>query len=107
VLRRPLQDADTLGRQLRHLIECAARPNITIQVLSADVRPHPGLNGPFIILEYGEEPSLVWLENKISSLFLDELDQIEIYTRIWNDLCALACNPEKSIELISTMIHAI
>jgi hypothetical protein len=107
VLHHPRRDADTLGRQLRHLVECAARPNITIQILPADVFPHPGLNGPFIVLEYNEEPSLVWLENKLSSLFLDEPDQIEIYTRDWNDLCALAYNPEKSIKLISAMIRTI
>lgn len=107
VLRHPRQDADTLDRQLRYLVECAARSNITIQILPTDVFPHPGLNGPFIVLEYNEEPSLVWLENKLSSLFLDEPDQIEIYTRDWNDLCALACNPEKSIKLISAMIRTI
>jgi transcriptional regulator with XRE-family HTH domain len=106
VLRRSLH-ADSLDRQLRHLVESAARPNITIQLLPVDVGPHPGLNGPFIILEYDAEPSLVWLENRISSLFLDEPDQIEIYTRIWNELCALACNPEKSIKLISAMIRTI
>jgi transcriptional regulator with XRE-family HTH domain len=107
VLSRPLPDADIWARQLRHLVESAAHPNITIQILPTKVGPHPGLNGPFIVMEYDEEPTLVWLENKISSLLLDELDQIEIYTRTWNDLCALACNPEKSSELISTMIRTI
>jgi hypothetical protein len=103
VLTRPFGHSPDLVRQLHHLLEAANHDNITIQVVPADAVLHTGLNGPFNVLEYDGEPSLVWLENKVSSLFLDEEEQIEVYMQTWNELCALACNVEKSVDFISAI----
>jgi transcriptional regulator with XRE-family HTH domain len=103
VLSRPLGHTSALVRQLHYLLEAADRSNITVQVVPTDAGLHTGLNGPFIILEYDGEPSLVWLENKIASLILDEEDQIQVYKRSWDDLSTLAHNPEKSVDLISAI----
>lgn len=103
VLTRPFGHASDLVQQLHYLLEAADRDNITIQVVSADTALHTGLSGPFNILKYDEEPSLVWLENKVSSLCLDEEEQIEVYTQTWDELCALAYSVEKSVDFISAI----
>ena len=107
VLTRPFGHASDLARQLHHLLGAADYDNITIQVISADAALHTGLNGPFNILKYDAEPSLVWLENKVSSLCLDEEEQIEVYTQTWNELCALAYSMEKSVDFISAIATQI
>lgn len=103
VLSCQFSGTEALLRQLRHLLKVVARPNITIQVVPTDVGLHPGFNGSFVVLNYDHEPSLVWLENKISSIFLDEEEQIKIYTRTWDELCALAYSVEKSVDSISAI----
>ena len=92
-----------LVRQLHYLLEAADRSNITIQIVPTEAGLHTGLNGPFNMLEYDDEPNLVHLESKISNLFLDEDEQIQIYKRSWDDLGTLAYNPEKSVDLISAI----
>lgn len=68
---------------------------------------HPGLNGPFVILGYDAEPSLVLVENKVSSLFLDEGEHIEAYTDAWSILRELALDPQASTEFLTTMATQI
>jgi hypothetical protein len=72
-------------------------------VIPDNIGLHPGFNGPFVVLKYDHEPSLVWLENRISSLVLDEEEQIEVYTKIWAELQKLSYNAEKSVKLISAI----
>jgi transcriptional regulator with XRE-family HTH domain len=103
VLTRPFGHAPDLVRQLHYLLEAADRSNITIQIVPTEAGLHTGLNGPFNMLEYDDEPNLVHLESKISNLFLDEDEQIQIYKRSWDDLGTLAYNPEKSVDLISAI----
>jgi transcriptional regulator with XRE-family HTH domain len=96
-------DPKAVVRQLHHLLYAANQPNITIQVMPSSIGPHPGSNGSFVMLKYDHEPSLVLLENKISSLILDKEEQIEVYARIWTELQKLAYDAEKSVKLISVI----
>jgi transcriptional regulator with XRE-family HTH domain len=101
VLTQPFGAAGAQGRQLRRLIDDAAQEHITIQVLPIEAGFHPGLGGPFIVLEYDAEASLVLLENKVSSLFLDEEEHIETYSRTWSTLVDLSHGPDESLDLIT------
>jgi len=100
VLTRPIGDHSALARQLNHLADAAARPNISVRVLPTEAGLHSGLNGPFVIMDYDQEPSLVLLENKVASLFLDEDEQIETYSASWDELVMLSHDDDASIEVI-------
>jgi transcriptional regulator with XRE-family HTH domain len=101
VLSQPFGAEGAQARQLRRLIDEAAHENITVRVLPTEAGLHPGMAGSFTILEYDEEASLVLLENKVSSLFLDEEEHIETYTETWATLAGLSHEPEQSLELIA------
>jgi hypothetical protein len=103
VLTRPFDDADARVRQLRHLVESATRPNVVIQVLPIKTGLHSALYGSFVILEYADKTKLVHIEAAFSSLFLDEDDEIAIYTRAWAELTERAYDAEESIKLISAI----
>lgn len=102
-LRRPFGNADAWMRQLRHLIDSATHPNILIQVVPTDAGLHAALNGSFVILDYGDDTMLVHLEGKTTNLFLDDDEQIEVYTQTWAELENLACDSEKSVNLVSAI----
>lgn len=101
VLNRPLGESGALMRQLRHLADAATKPNVTIQVMPTSTGLHSGMNGPFVVLGYDSEPSLVLLENKVSSLFLDEAEHIEGYRQVWAELCKRALSPQDSAEFLA------
>ncbi|RKT52348.1 helix-turn-helix domain-containing protein [Saccharothrix australiensis] len=88
------------ARQIRHLLDTAELPNVTVQVLPSDVELHAAMTGGFVILEYDEEASLVLLENKVSSLFLDEPEQIEVFESTWASLRELALTPAETVEFL-------
>lgn len=101
VLTRPIGDDGALVRQLRHLADMTSKPNVTVQVLPSDAGLHPGLNGPFVILGYDEEPSLVLLEHKMVNMFLDEAEQIDGYSHVWSSLRKLALDIDASAEFVT------
>lgn len=100
VLERPFHDQGAQRRQIRHLIDAGERPNITVRVVPTDAELHGGLSGPFVILRYDEDPSLVLLENKVASLFIDEDDQIEVFEATWAALRRLAYTPEETLDYL-------
>ncbi|WP_051773266.1 helix-turn-helix domain-containing protein [Saccharothrix sp. NRRL B-16314] len=90
VLERPFGGPGAHTRQIRHLIDASEHPNITVRVIPTDAALHGGLSGPFVILEYDDDPSLVLVENKVASLFIDEDEQIAVFEATWKALCGLA-----------------
>ncbi|KOX22607.1 hypothetical protein ADK67_23285 [Saccharothrix sp. NRRL B-16348] len=100
VLERPFHDQGARRRQLRHLVDAAERPTITVRVVPTDAGPHGGLSGPFVILEYDGDPSLVLLENKVASLFLDREDQIAVFDATWAALRRLAYTAEETLDYL-------
>ncbi|MEU4738876.1 helix-turn-helix transcriptional regulator [Actinosynnema sp. NPDC023658] len=96
VLERQFGDPHVYGRQIRHITDMAEMPNITVQVIPTEAGLHPGLNGAFVILKYDDDPSLVLLENKIASHFLDEPDQIALFEDTWGVLRDVAFTAEET-----------
>src|SRR5699024_7047572 len=70
-LERPVGNADIMYRQLRHLIDSAARPDITIRLLPSTLGAHPGMEGPFVLMEFVSQSSLVYLEHRGNSAFVE------------------------------------
>jgi hypothetical protein len=104
VLTRPFGNDGALTRQIRHLIDAVERPDVTIQLLPTDVGLHQGLGGRFIILEYDDEPSLVWLESHLASIFLEEDEQVDAYKLAWENLARLARTPDESLKVMRNLV---
>ena len=72
VLRRRVGNA--MPGQLRHLVELASRPEVTIQVIPFHEGPHFGMRGPFVLLGF-DVPlgNMLFLESgRRSHLFVSE-----------------------------------
>ena len=97
----------TLGRQLRHLIEVAERPNttVTLRVLPLSTGAHPGMNGSFVILSFQspKDPPMVHLEIATEGLYLEEPSDIERYTLRFSHLVARALGPNESRAMIADL----
>lgn len=101
VLHLPVRDHDVMAGQLRALLEAARRPRVTIQVVPMIAGPHPGLEGPFMVLDFEADPTLVYLENRAMSIFLEEEPQIESYRLAWQAILAKALPERRSLEVIA------
>jgi len=107
VLRRVVGDRGLMRRQVRHLEDAATRPNVTVQVVSTSAGAHPGLGGPFVILEFDGDPAIVYLENRRGSVILDEDEDIDRATIALQYLQRIALSPEDSLALLAEVAREL
>jgi hypothetical protein len=88
-LRRPAGRPGVMRRQLKHLLEAAERPNVTVQVIPFQAGGHAAAGGPFSILRFAErdQPDVVYLEQLTSALYLDRRETLEHYLAVMERLC--------------------
>ncbi|RKR90100.1 helix-turn-helix protein [Micromonospora pisi] len=100
-LRRPVGGNQVMAEQLRHLVTVSARPNITLRVVPLAAGAHTGLDGAFALLDFPRNRSVVYLDHKISGLFLEERHQVEFFRREAVRLAEAALSPLASVNFIA------
>lgn len=101
VLRRPIGDAGCMYGQLRHLESMTNRSRVEIRVVPFSVGANPGLEGPMVIMEFLDQPTLVHVEIRSASGFLEEPAEISRAKVAWRGLRSMALSPEDSVRLIA------
>jgi hypothetical protein len=104
-IRRLVGGAEVMRDQLHYLLSMVEQlPQLTFQVVPFDVGAHPGMNGEFVMMEFAgaEEPEVVYMEGIHGALFLDAEADIRRYTRVFDNLRAVALGPDQSASLIAT-----
>lgn len=109
VLRRPLGGRAAQQTQIRHLIEMAELPNITLQIMPFSVGGHPAAGGPFTILRFAEPdlPDIVYLEQLTSAVYLDKRRETDNYLLVMDRLCVTAESPANTTNLLKQIIKEI
>ncbi|MET8157287.1 helix-turn-helix transcriptional regulator [Sphaerisporangium sp. NPDC005289] len=104
-LLKAIGGREVMHAQLRHLIEMASRPNITIQVIPNAIGAHPALTGgPFVILDFPSDPSVVYMATATDSLWLDRPEEYQRYSLIFTHVSTLALSAEESTQLIAALM---
>ena len=106
VLRRAAGGPAVMEGQLKHLIEMAKRPNVTIQIMPFQAGGHSAAGGPFSILRFAEPdlPDVVYLEQLTSALYLDKPDVVDSYLKVMERVCMEAATPADSIDEITAIL---
>ncbi len=100
-LRTPVGGREVLRGQLRYLLEAGAKENVTIRVVPRLAHGHPGLNGPFQRLRFRGRGAVVLLENRVSSLFVEDPTEVKLYDRVVVELLSAALDEDASAKLIA------
>jgi transcriptional regulator with XRE-family HTH domain len=106
VLQRPIGSPEVMAPQVARLIECADLPNITVQVIPITAGSHPGLDGRFTVLRFGNQAvsDTVYIEGLLGELFLDKDIDVARYMEIFQYLGATVALTEKeSLSLLDQM----
>ncbi|MBM7771200.1 transcriptional regulator with XRE-family HTH domain [Actinokineospora baliensis] len=106
-LRRPIGGQAVLSRQLQHLLAMNERQHVHVQVLPTAVGAHAGLGGSFTILEFPDDPAVVYMEHKRGCLYLEHPDDVAAYTMTLDRLRADSLTSTQSAELIRRAIEAL
>jgi hypothetical protein len=108
-LRRPLGSREVMRAQLRHLIELAELPHVTLQVMPFNRGGHSAAGGSFSILRFAQPdlPDVVYIEQLTGALYLDKMDEVDHYREVMNSLSAEAETPADSERELKKIIKAI
>jgi transcriptional regulator with XRE-family HTH domain len=105
-LHRPIGEPGVMRRQLHHLLGVVEQPHVTLRVVPTAAGAHAGLRGPFMILEFAEEPALVYLENHGTEMFLEEEADLAAYRVALGNILQAALAPAATAELITQLAAA-
>jgi len=99
-LHRPVGGVQVHRAQIEHLIELAALPNVTLQVLPYSAGEHAAAGASFSILRFAEAelPDVVYLEHLTSALYLDRTQDLALYRSVMDRLSVQALAPDKSVD---------
>lgn len=106
-LRRRLDDTEMHIEQVRHVLQLATRPRITVRLVPETRGAHAGLRGPFMYLDFDKYEPLVWLENENSSLILENADAVAGYETIIKSLNAASLDETESTAATKELLRAI
>jgi transcriptional regulator with XRE-family HTH domain len=127
VVRRLVGGAEVMREQLQQLLVLNEMPHVTLQVVPFEKGAYQGLQGPFVLLEYGEsvepvptegeqepieaEPDgletdnfVLYLESRASLALRDQPALTGEYLERFLDLEKRAASPELSVELLKEAI---
>ncbi len=102
VLHRVVGGPAVMAAQLRHLVEIAKMPNVTLQVIPYSVGAHPGMDNMFNILRFADvAPPVVYVEGLMGWLYLEREHEVAKYQQVFERLCSIALDSQETIELLS------
>jgi Domain of unknown function (DUF5753) len=100
VLHRLIGSRKIMHDQLLYLTERSCRPSITIQVVPAEIGAHAGLLGAFIVADFDDAPSIVYLETAVEGQTIERSAQVKKAALAFDRLRAEALPRAASRELI-------
>ncbi|REE97293.1 helix-turn-helix domain-containing protein [Thermomonospora umbrina] len=105
-LRRQLGGREVMHDQLVHLLELSALPSVTLQIAPFE-RGLGAPGGPFTIMRFAEPdlPDVVYLEQLDSAQYLDKRQEIDLYSRTMDTLCAQAAPPDRTPQFLRELIR--
>lgn len=99
VVRRVVGGASVMRHQLMRLLEVAARPNITVEVVPFSAGFHPGMKSPFKVLEFADpvDTDIVFLENPQGDIISDDPEVTLSYREAFERLGKASLGPPDSL----------
>nr|WP_242619426.1 helix-turn-helix transcriptional regulator [Actinomadura fibrosa] len=106
-LRRAVGGPATMRAQIRSLLEAAAEPNVTLQVLPFSAGGHAAEGGPVTVLRFAEPelPDVVYLEQLTGASYPDRPSDIVRYRDVLNRLGVQAEPPDRTLAFLERLLE--
>ena len=104
-LRRVVGGNQVMDAQIRHIITIADMPHVTIEIVPFTAGAYPGMEGPFVILEYsGGVPAALYTEDTGGEMTgRDDQGDVRAYQQAFGNISRLTLGPEKSLQFLSQL----
>lgn len=106
VVHRRVGGRAIMLRQIQALAEIAARPNVTLELVPFAAGAHPGLKGPFVVLEFPDpaDDDVLYLENHMGDLISRDIpEEVEKYREAFESLRGISFGRDESLSYVQRM----
>jgi transcriptional regulator with XRE-family HTH domain len=105
-LLRPVGSPQVMRDQLQHLSDICDQPGFALQVVPDSAGGYLA-PGSFSVLRFAlpDLPDVVYVEQLTSAMYLDKSVDVDRYTRVMDKLSATSAPPERSKEIIRTLLE--
>jgi transcriptional regulator with XRE-family HTH domain len=101
VLRREIGGPEVMRDQLRHLVEMAHHPKITIQVVPFSAGPHASMDGSIGSFSFPEpDKDVAYVDTVAGTLYLERQRDVHATNIAFEHLRAVALGPAASVDTI-------
>ncbi len=100
VIHRIVGSPAITSRQLTHLVNVAALPNVVIQVVPFTAGMHPAMKGPFEVVQFEDTPdeNMVFLEGPRSDIIIDDPEETQNYLAAFEHITEISLGPSDSLD---------
>jgi hypothetical protein len=107
VLRRPVSSRTVMRTQMSRLIEAAALPHVTLQVMPFSKGAHAAAGGAFTLLRFSEPdvPDMVYVEQLTSALYLDKREDVDRYAEVMGQLSIAALPASQTTSFLTRVLR--
>lgn len=103
-LHQQIGDRAVMAEQLRHLLTVSRTRNVSVRILPEGSGYHPGLYGPFVLFDFDDLPSIVYLELYRGNGYVYNREHVADYRGAVETLSTLALSESDSEHLIQGVI---
>jgi transcriptional regulator with XRE-family HTH domain len=108
VVLRQVGTAETMREEIRHLIELAGRPYITIQILPFAAGLTLGMHAPFVIVSFTDpaDPDVLFLESpRGDTLVANDASEISRYHGMFEDMQKTSLSDSDTVKFLNGLLR--
>ncbi|WP_405912366.1 helix-turn-helix transcriptional regulator [Streptomyces sp. NBC_00963] len=105
VLRRPVGGSAVMRAQLNRLLEAAAEPHITVQVLPFSQGEHDVMGGSLTVLGLPDGAEAAYTEGAHYGQLIEEPEEVRRFALTYDQLRAVALPPLMSLDMIRSVME--
>jgi transcriptional regulator with XRE-family HTH domain len=106
-LRNRVVAVDAHRQQLKHLVETGVRRHVTVQVMPSGNGYHPGLLGPYVLLETPEHEHCGYEEGQTTGVLYDDPRKISVLRQRHEMILRQALSPGESVRFIEQLAEEL
>ena len=105
VIRRLVGSPAIMSRQFMHLVSVAELSNVTIQIVPFTAGLHPGMKGPFEVVQFADSPdeNIVFLEGPRGDFISDDPEEIDSYLKAFRRITEKSIGPSDSVDRLKAV----
>jgi len=109
IIHRQVGSPAVISQQLMHLVQLAQLPNVTIRIAPFTIGLHPGMNGPFEVVQFEDAPdeNIVFLNGPRGDFIIDDSTETEGYLSAFRRIVERSLGPSESLGRLRQVAQEI